>query len=115
MRPPWPLCVRATTGRARALLAEVAAAGDSLDESLRAKVDKLLQKLSDEKGKQDPSRAQRRRQDAEALAAQRLNAEVGHQDRRRAVACTTPIPTRRSRLYETDHPGGARPRGFRPT
>ncbi len=60
------------------LLIEVAAAGDSLDESLRDKVDGLLAKLSDDK-------SQARRQvehpatpeDAEALAAQKLNAEVG--------------------------------------
>ena len=37
--------------RARILLIEVAAAGDSLDESLRQKVDGLLAKLSDDKAK----------------------------------------------------------------
>ena len=66
-------------GRARALLTEVAAAGDSLDESLRAKVQDLLQKLSAD----DKAQARRQvgarnaAQDAEALAAQKLNAEVG--------------------------------------
>ena len=65
-------------GRARALLTEVAAAGDSLDEGMRAKVDNLLQKLStDDKGKADGKSGTRTAQDAEALAAQKLNAEVG--------------------------------------
>ena len=64
--------------RARALLTEVAAAGESLDDSLRAKVENLLQKLSsDEKGKLDGKSGTHAAQDAEALAAQRLNAEVG--------------------------------------
>ena len=63
--------------RARLLLIEVAAAGDSLDESLRAKVDGLLAKLSDDKVKPDGKSATKTVQDAEALAAQKLNAEVG--------------------------------------
>ena len=78
-------------GRARALLAEVAAAGDSLDDGMRAKVENLLQKLSaDEKGKPDGKSGTHAAQDAEALAAQRLNAEVG-----------TKIAEGR-RLHETD-------------
>ena len=78
-------------GRARALLTEVAAAGDSLDEGMRAKVDNLLQKLStDDKGKADGKSGTRTAQDAEALAAQKLNAEVG-----------TKIAEGR-RLHETD-------------
>ena len=55
-------------GRARVLLTEVAAAGDSLDESLRAKVENLLQKLStDDKGKPDAKSGTSAAQDAEAL------------------------------------------------
>ena len=69
--------------RARALLTEVAAAGAALDESLQAKVQDLLAKLpaDDKAGAQGPGG--RRRPDArpipdaEALAAQKLNAEVG--------------------------------------
>ena len=101
-------------GRARALLTEVAAAGDSLDESLRAKVENLLQKLSaDEKGKPDGKSGTNAAQDAEALAAQKLNAEVG-----------TKIAEGR-RLHETDPDKAiaiyeqtvrpSRPPGFRPT
>ncbi len=63
--------------RARLLLTEVAAAGDSLDEGLREKVDGLLAKLSDDKAKPDSKSTTRSVQDAEALVAQRLNAEVG--------------------------------------
>jgi len=63
--------------RARILLIEVAAAGESLDESLRDKVDGLLAKLSDDKTKPDGKSATKNVQDAEALAAQKLNAEVG--------------------------------------
>jgi len=65
-------------GRAKALLIEVAAAGDSLDEGLRSKVTDLLQKLSTEgKTKPDAKTGASTAQDAEALAAQKLNAEVG--------------------------------------
>ena len=72
-------------------MTEVAAAGDSLDESLRAKVENLLQKLStDDKGKPDAKSGTNTAQDAEALAAQKLNAEVG-----------TKIAEGR-RLHETD-------------
>ena len=79
-----------TAGRAL-LLTEVAAAGDSLDENLRAKVESLLQKLStDDKGKPDAKSSTTAAQDAEALAAQKLNAEVG-----------TKIAEGR-RLHETD-------------
>jgi type II secretory pathway component GspD/PulD (secretin) len=64
--------------RAKALLTEVAAAGDSLDEGLRSKVSDLLQKLSsDTKAKPEGKSSTTAAQDAEALAAQRLNAEVG--------------------------------------
>jgi len=78
-------------GRARSLLKEVAAAGDSLDDNLRAKVEGLLQKLStDDKGKPEAKSGTNAAQDAEALAAQRLNAEVG-----------TKIAEGR-RLHETD-------------
>ena len=69
---------------------EVAAAGDSLDENLRTKVANLLQKLSDDKSKPDAKSGTSVAQDAEALAAQRLNAEVG-----------TKIAEGR-RLHETD-------------
>jgi type II secretory pathway component GspD/PulD (secretin) len=64
--------------RARALLTEVTAAGDALDENLRGKVESLLQKLpADDKGKPDAKSGSQPVQDAEALAAQKLNAEVG--------------------------------------
>ncbi len=64
--------------RARILLTEVDAAGASLDESLRSKVESLLLKLSaDDKGKPDAKSGTNAAQDAEALAAQKLNAEVG--------------------------------------
>ena len=76
--------------RARLLLTEVAAAGDSLDESLRTKVENLLQKVADDKAKPDAKSGTNAAQDAEALAAQKLNAEVG-----------TKIAEGR-RLHETD-------------
>ena len=64
--------------RARILLTEVDAAGESLDEGLRTKVENLLQKLSaDEGGKPEAKSGANAAQDAEALAAQKLNAEVG--------------------------------------
>jgi len=69
--------------RARALLVEVAAAGASLDESLQAKVQELLKKLSADdrtgfpKGKAVVGDKTSVIPDAEALAAQKLNAEVG--------------------------------------
>ena len=64
--------------RARALLTEVAAAGDSLDQGLRTKVQGLLQKLASSAG-QKPGTASTvdAAQDAETIAAQKLNAEVG--------------------------------------
>ncbi|WP_250846819.1 type II secretory pathway, component PulD [Aquisphaera insulae] len=67
--------------RARAYLNEVAA-GSSLDENLRTKVQELLKKLpADEKTAAAPGRAvvgdKAPIADAEALSAQRLNAEVG--------------------------------------
>ena len=78
-------------GRARALLTEVAAAGESLDDSMRTKVENLLQKLAnDDKGQPEGKSSTHTSQDAEALAAQRLNAEVG-----------TKIAEGR-RLHETD-------------
>ncbi|HLH28528.1 MAG TPA: tetratricopeptide repeat protein, partial [Acidimicrobiales bacterium] len=70
--------------KARALLIEVAAAGDSLDEGLRAKVQGLLEKLSSNAGAKPGADGSRpgiastvTAQDAETLAAQKLNAEVG--------------------------------------
>src|SRR3954468_3511112 len=69
--------------RARVLLTEVAAAGTGLDESLQAKVQDLLQKLPadhKEAGARGRAVVDDRTSpipDAEALAAQKLNAEVG--------------------------------------
>ena len=68
--------------RARALLTEVAAAGGSLDESLQAKVQELLKKLPADdraapRGKAVVGDKSPVIPDAEALAAQKLNAEVG--------------------------------------
>ena len=69
--------------RARALLTEVAAAGASLDENLLAKVQELLKKLPADdktggpKGKAVVGEKSTVIPDAEALAAQKLNAEVG--------------------------------------
>ncbi|MGA7497566.1 MAG: hypothetical protein WBX00_12640, partial [Isosphaeraceae bacterium] len=69
--------------RARALLTEVAAAGASLDENLLTKVQELLKKLSADdkagspKGKAVVGEKSSVIPDAEALAAQKLNAEVG--------------------------------------
>ncbi len=64
--------------RARALLTEVAASGDSLDQGLRTKVNGLLEKLAHSKGGQ-PGTATTvdAVQDAETIKAQKLNAEVG--------------------------------------
>ena len=68
---------------ARALLTEVAAAGASLDENLLTKVQELLKKLSADdkagspKGKAVVDENSSVIPDAEALAAQKLNAEVG--------------------------------------
>ena len=65
--------------RARDLLTEVAAAGDSLDEGLRAKVQGLLEKLATGAPASKPGTASTvdAVQDAETIAAQKLNAEVG--------------------------------------
>ena len=69
--------------RARALLTEVAAAGASLDENLLTKVQELLKKLPADdkagspKGKAVVDEKSSVIPDAEALAAQKLNAEVG--------------------------------------
>ena len=69
--------------RARALLTEVAAAGASLDENLLTKVQELLKKLSadDKAGSPKGTAVVGEKSsvipDAEALAAQKLNAEVG--------------------------------------
>ncbi len=69
--------------RARALLTEVAAAGGSLDENLLAKVQELLKTLApadragSPKGKAVIGEKTAAIPDAEALAAQKLNAEVG--------------------------------------
>ena len=85
--------------RARSRLAEVAAAGDSLDDGLRAKVENLLQKLStDEKAKTADKSGTNAAQDAEAkLGGKKLNAEVGTKIAEDAVS-TTSIPRRRSRF-----------------
>ncbi|WP_406699819.1 type II secretory pathway, component PulD [Singulisphaera sp. Ch08] len=65
-------------GRARALLAEVAASGDALDSGLMQKVQDLLAKLpEDDSGKATASDLTHPTHDVEALAAQKLNAEVG--------------------------------------
>src|SRR5262249_19120308 len=61
----------------RALLSEVAASGDALDQNLRNKVESLLQKLPSEKSKADAKPVPAADLDGEALAAQKLNAEVG--------------------------------------
>ncbi len=64
--------------RAKDLLTEVAAAGDSLDEGLRTKVQGLLERLSNRGGgKPGTASTVDAAQDAETLAAQKLNAEVG--------------------------------------
>ena len=69
--------------KARALLGEVSAAGSGLDESLQSKVQELLKKLpADDKASAPKGRAVVGEKtavipDAEALAAQKLNAEVG--------------------------------------
>ncbi|WP_246196174.1 type II secretory pathway, component PulD [Aquisphaera giovannonii] len=68
--------------RARALLNEVASAGASLDENLRTKVEELLKKIpAADKANAPSGRAvvgdKAPIPDAEALAAQKLNAEVG--------------------------------------
>jgi type II secretory pathway component GspD/PulD (secretin) len=66
------------SGRAKALLTEVASTGNSLDEGTRAKVSDLLQRLSTEpKTRSDAKTTAPGAQDADALAAQKLNAEVG--------------------------------------
>ncbi len=71
---------KGNTQRARDLLTEVAAAGDSLDEGLRAKVQGLLEKLSKSNGsKPGTASTVDAVQDAETIAAQKLNAEVGTQ------------------------------------
>ncbi|AGA29272.1 type II secretory pathway, component PulD [Singulisphaera acidiphila] len=65
-------------GRARALLTEVAASGGALDSGLMQKVQDLLAKLpGDDSGKATASDLPQPGHDAEALAAQKLNAEVG--------------------------------------
>jgi type II secretory pathway component GspD/PulD (secretin) len=69
--------------RARALLTEVAAAASALDDSLRTKVQELLQRLPAEetsdlpKGRATVGDRSSFMPDLEALAAQKLNAEVG--------------------------------------
>ncbi|MGC8641376.1 MAG: type II secretory pathway, component PulD, partial [Isosphaeraceae bacterium] len=64
--------------RARALLTEVSTAGGALDEGLLTKVQELLKKLPvDTKGKAVVGEKTPVIPDAEALSAQKLNAEVG--------------------------------------
>ncbi|HMB08459.1 MAG TPA: hypothetical protein VKP69_32600, partial [Isosphaeraceae bacterium] len=66
-------------GRARALLTEVAASGSAIDEALLQKVQDLLMKLpkEDATGKAVATDVPALMPDSEALAAQKLNAEVG--------------------------------------
>ncbi|MDR3619511.1 MAG: type II secretory pathway, component PulD, partial [Paludisphaera borealis] len=69
--------------RARSLLTDVASAGSVLDESLQAKVQELLKNLPIDgepggpKGRAVVNDRLQHANDAEALAAQKLNAEVG--------------------------------------
>ena len=104
-----------TTPRARVLLTEVAAAGDSLDEGLRAKVEGLLEKLSDE-ARASPARPRPTdaAQDAEALAAQKLNAEVGTKIAEGRRFHETD-PDKAIAHLRADHPGRPGRRACRPT
>ncbi len=69
---------RRNNQRARRLLTEVAADETFEDESLRTKVQGLLQKLTPgAKGEPGAAATTDTAQDAETLGAQRLNAEVG--------------------------------------
>ncbi len=114
MRRPWRPCGTGDNGRARALLTEVAAAGDSLDESMRAKVENLLPEAVRRQGqarckvehrslpgRRGPGRpeAQRggRNQDRRGPPAARNRSRQGDRDLRE------------------DHPGRAGRPGFRPT
>src|SRR5262249_1075985 len=64
--------------RARSLLSEVLAAGEGIDDGLRQRAESLLEKLSkDETGKAVASDRPSPGDDADALNAQKLNAEVG--------------------------------------
>ncbi len=101
-------------GRARALLTEVAAAGDSLDESMRAKVENLLQKLMhDDKGKPDGKSSTHAPRMPRHSQPRNSTPRSGPRSPR-AAACTKPIRTRRSR--STRRPcRPCRPPGFRPT
>ncbi len=68
---------RGDNQRARNLLTEVAADESFDDENLKDKVQGLLQKLSSDKGGSAAASPNDAAQDADALAAQQLNAEVG--------------------------------------
>ena len=69
--------------RARILLTEVDAAGESLDESLRAKVENLLQKLSaDDKGKPDAKSGSERRAGRRGAGRSETQCRSRDQDRR---------------------------------
>ena len=63
--------------KARELLTELSADESFDDENLKAKVQGLLQKLSGDKGAPGVASTTDAAQDADALAAQKLNAEVG--------------------------------------
>ena len=64
--------------RAKALLTEVAASGDGIDDGLRMKVASLLEKLPrDDSGKATVTDQLAPADDNDTLAAQKLNAEVG--------------------------------------
>ncbi len=65
------------TERARALLAEVQASGAGLDEGMRKKVDDLLDRLPKDSKSKGKAIAADSLNDAQALEAQRINAEVG--------------------------------------
>ncbi len=65
------------TERARALLAEVQASGAALDEGMRKKVDDLLDRLPKDSKSKGKAIAADSLNDAQALEAQRINAEVG--------------------------------------
>ena len=64
--------------RAKALLTEVAAAGEGIDDGLRMKVASLLEKLPrDDSGRATVTDQLAPADDSDTLAAQKLNAEVG--------------------------------------
>ena len=106
--------------RARALLTEVAAAGDGARRGPPVQGQELLQKLpaGDDSGSRRarPSSVTRRPAipDAEALAAQKLNAEVGTKiaEARRLQETD---PDKAIADLRADHEGASRPPASRPT